>query len=345
MKDESNNEQISYEALQQTIFQDLTNRAYDIEVEEQAAENEPELFVQQVTGEAFQIVDEEDREILLQRDAHFGGSFIAMQEHYEKFSGQDMPGYYGVLETISLSRILFLADVERRLGKNLAPKILSGSDAEHVALARTAYERIAQLSNEPFSIPLQLFLDCTNSFGERSLTQEEKDTLRRNPKLLLELAAADQFRDSLFPGFGYAPLRALKWLVEAHVEEALPLCFNLLAVAQEEEEEELFSLIPKFGGEAFEYARRTFLSRPVTPFHEKLMLVLLHFSAIYEKEVKALLIQQVATSDIYHYPTILRWIVVGIGDLDQETRKTAKEKLLAHPLPHEIEQLVHELLM
>lgn len=344
MTDASPKDFASYEELQQAIFHELSMKAYDIEVEESPVQ---ELLIHTVEGDAFQVIDEEDRDILLQREAHFGGSFVAMEEYYQN------PERIGVVEALSPNRIAFLADVERRLGQNIAPKILSGRDAEHIARAKKTYDMIAELSHNDVQneMPssLKLFLRLINDEGELNsdefaLSDMEKNALLRDPKPLLQLASSDEFRDPLFPGFGKAPLRALQALAKSCVQEALPLFFRLLATAQEEEEEELLGLIPQFGEAGFEYARRTFLQRPVTPFHEKLILLLVKFMPTHENEMKMLLLQELESQELYSFPSVLQWVIVGLSDLDEGSKHFAKERLLTAKLPLQLQRLMEEVL-
>ena len=67
-----------------------------------------------------------DNSILMQRDAHFAGSFPLMIEYYQK-EGR------GMLNEIELSRIEELYEIEQRDGVNLSAVMLSGAEMEKIA--------------------------------------------------------------------------------------------------------------------------------------------------------------------------------------------------------------------
>ena len=88
--------------------------------------------------EEFGLTDSLDTQILMHRDAHFGGKFEFMIDYYTK-------GGKGVQPDFELERIQTLADTERRTGQNLSPLFLSGVEAEKVASARAAYKSLRDL--------------------------------------------------------------------------------------------------------------------------------------------------------------------------------------------------------
>nr|MCH9704062.1 hypothetical protein [Chlamydiota bacterium] len=86
----------------------------------------------------FELTDEMDHEILMHRDAHFGGDFGVMLNYYEQDG-------FGVNPDFDIERIAYLASIEQQLETNLAAVVLDGSEAERVAKARAAYSKLKEV--------------------------------------------------------------------------------------------------------------------------------------------------------------------------------------------------------
>ena len=82
------------------------------------------------------LFDEEDILILMHRDVHFSGSFSAMKEYYAN------PEAKGVFEEINPERIDLLDAVQTGIKSDLAPLLITGPNAEKVALAKKTYANI-----------------------------------------------------------------------------------------------------------------------------------------------------------------------------------------------------------
>ena len=85
--------------------------------------------------EHFPLVDAIDHEILMHRDAHFGGLFSIMLEYYRQEKK-------GVQPEFDIARIERLAALEEQLKQNLAALFLAAPEMQKVADAREAYQRL-----------------------------------------------------------------------------------------------------------------------------------------------------------------------------------------------------------
>jgi hypothetical protein len=89
--------------------------------------------------EHFPMVDAIDHEILMHRDAHFGGQFPLMLDYYQK-EGK------GIQPEFEISRIERLALLEGQLKQNLAALFLATHEIQKVADSREAYQRLTALN-------------------------------------------------------------------------------------------------------------------------------------------------------------------------------------------------------
>lgn len=251
-----------FDDVQKDLFSSLLSNNYDIETEDGEIPFEED--------NSFGVVDEEDRRILLHRDAHFSGSFPAMLEYYER------PDARGVHDEISYNRIAFLADVEKRLGRDIAPLILAGADAEKIAWARKMYADIQKASHDNPNAALFSTI-LLHEENELEFSEEDLQKLSQHPSLLLMLASSEEFRDELAPGYGKAPLDAIRLIGKLKIREGMEPLLRLLATAEGEEEEELLFALYSLGDEVLEKACSFLASKPLTPFHERMALLLLQF--------------------------------------------------------------------
>ena len=90
------------------------------------------FFYFAMNSPSYPIIDSVDKEILMHREAHFGGLFSLMLDYYQE-------GGKGVQEAFSLARIEQLALLEKELQQNLAPLYLQGAEAERVGEAKQGY--------------------------------------------------------------------------------------------------------------------------------------------------------------------------------------------------------------
>jgi len=95
-----------------------------------------------IEPEDLPLTDSIDQSILMHRDAHFSGNFDIMLNYYKEPNK-------GVCLDFELDKIIALADLEREMGTNLSALVLSGSDAEKVSKAKTAYKKLRQLYENP----------------------------------------------------------------------------------------------------------------------------------------------------------------------------------------------------
>jgi len=227
-----------------------------------------------MTAETFPLRDEQNAEILMHRDVHFGGNFKIMLDYYAK-KGK------GVCGEFDLSQIETLAEIELRAEKNLAPFILSGTEAEKVARAKKAYKKLRDLyekENLSSRFPL-LIADLILTEEENPQTEIEAIVVEKNAIVpaLLELLKAEDYYDSLFPGYGQAPALAAKCLGMIGDKRAIIALFEGLGAAEFKDEENLLQALQAIGEPAKQFLLNVVKAHPINTDNEKAAIALLSF--------------------------------------------------------------------
>ncbi|MDP1879654.1 MAG: hypothetical protein Q8K60_01780, partial [Parachlamydiaceae bacterium] len=151
----------------------------------------------------FPMVDAIDHEILMHRDAHFGGLFSVMLDYYRK-EGR------GVQPEFKISRIEQLAELEKQLKQNLAGLYLAGDEAQKVADSLTAYKKLRDI----YDMKLEKVI-YPRLIADLILTEDEEAENEVNALVnvkdkivpsLIEILRADDMYDPLFPGYGLTPV-------------------------------------------------------------------------------------------------------------------------------------------
>lgn len=231
--------------------------------------------------EELPLFDEQDKEILMHRDIHFSGSFGAMVDYYANEDAK------GVCCDIDISRILMLDKIEKISGKNLAPLLLSGVDAEKVGRMRKLYRALRSVVDKSPSSPEGIL-------AEGILSEEEVDEIVRNvpqalldkPEIIIPFLLSEEFADPLSPGYGLAPLLAAELLGKARYTGAIKTLFQCIGTGNEELETATLSALRAIGDQAKEFSKKILVARPITSDTERAALVLTYF--LPDKEITSL---------------------------------------------------------
>lgn len=202
-----------------------------------------------------------DNEILMHRDSHFGGKFSMMLDYYGS-EGK------GVDPEIKLDRIRQLMEMEEQLGKNLAPSMLTGPEAEEVGRAREVYKQlrsIYEIENAQSHYP-RLISDLILTEDEEA-EKEVEAIVKEGPAIvpsLIDLLRKDEFLNPLFPGYGFAPILAAECLGKIGDESAIRSLFEVLGKESEELEMAAIDALRNIGDSAKTFLIKVLEGRPVT---------------------------------------------------------------------------------
>lgn len=223
--------------------------------------------------ENFTLANDEDRMILMHRDAHFAGDFESMLDYY-KNEGK------GICQEISISRIRELADYEASAGKNIASLMLTGADAEKISRVRDAYKGLRELyeNSSKISGP-RLIADLILSEEE---SPEDEIAAITNEKskivpLLIDLLRSEDFYDPLFPGYGLAPTLAAKCLGIIGDKRAMRTLFEGIGEGDIYSEDCLLDALKLIGEPAKAFLLQVLQSEPLNFDNERAAIALVRF--------------------------------------------------------------------
>lgn len=255
-----------------------------------------------------------DSTILMHRDVHFGGSFGLMLDYYRK-EGR------GVHPEIELSRIEALQQIEQQTGKNLAPLMLSGVEAEQVGEALQAYRELRNLyeSKKPNKLAL-LIADLILSEEEQEKAIEavvaEKGAI---VPLLIDLMRSDRFSDPLFPGYGEAPVLAAKCLARIGDKRAMIALFEMLGEGDFFNETTVLEAIRAIGEPAKQFLLKVLRGRPLNEDNERAALGLFCFKD--DPQVALACFQLLKDIDLSKHPILAEYLVLNCETLPEPEKQ------------------------
>lgn len=316
----------THNTSEEESLQGLFNYSYEIE----SSPEDPFYEIEEGENEKLSLMHEEDRDILMHRDAHFSGNFDIMLEYYL----QDKKG--AVLH-FAEKRIEFLRNKEKVLKKNLAPLLLRGPDAEKVAQAKKMYKElgtIASSKNQNIGVQIARFILSDDEEMEEEIQKVVFFGKTAIP-YLLQILNTPVFYDSLFPGYGEMPKYAALALGFLKAKEAIPSLFALLKNEDYVFSEDAEFALRQIGEKAKEFLLKVLKSTPISEENERACLALIHFD---DPEVSTtclkILTSCLEQKSLSH--AFLSYLVYACERLPQEKRKEFEELSQKASLPHDI---------
>ncbi len=287
-----------------SIFEELSkNRAPDKKTNGHDYHNEGDL-VEEFEGESL-FTDEIDHQILMQRDAHFGGDFEIMHRYYENEAS------FGVHPDIDIERISYLAEVEKEMGQDLAPLILTAKEAEAVARARSAYAKLKEIYefDDPSSPHPRLLADLILN-EEEEPEAEIAAVVAAGPAILPELFSllkADEFYDPLFPGYGYAPYLAILAIGQIGDPSGIVPLFETLSNQAIFDEMVAIDALVEIGDPAKKFLINVLKSRPLTQDNFHAAFALTAFT--HDPQVAILCFDQLQDPEVQDKPLLRSYLI------------------------------------
>lgn len=290
----------------------------------------------------FPVVDAVDHEILLHREAHFGGQFSIMLDYYRQ-EGK------GVQPEFEMTRIERLALLEAQLKQNLAALFLDVVEAEKVADAREAYQtlRAIYMVKQPKSPYPRLIADLILAESEEAEAEiaaiiEHKDKI---VPFLIDLLRNEEFYDPLFPGYGLAPLLVVKCLERIGDKRAIISLFEALGQGDFFADEQVLKALKAIGLPAQDFLLHVVHGRPLNEDNEKAAIALIAFKD--EKDVADVCFEMIQHADVQNDPCLSTYLVLVCAGLSDPVRRQAfrvmsKSETIPSLLRQDMKAVIHD---
>ncbi|MGK5594389.1 MAG: hypothetical protein ACSNEK_03410 [Parachlamydiaceae bacterium] len=282
--------------------------------------------------DSFSLGDAMDNAILMHREAHFGGNFNIMIDYYTK-AGK------GVYEDFSLSRIEQLANYELATQQNLAPLLLTSQEAEKIALAKEAYQKlrkIYELKDEKTSQP-RLIADLILSEEEEPL-REMAAVINKQKAIvpaLLDLVRSENFYDPLFPGYGKAPYLAAKCLGQIGDASAIITLFESIGRGDFFDDDINLHALKAIGEPAKQFLLKVIKGKPMNEDNERAAIALLAFKA--DPEIANTCFDLLQTIDLKKELPLATYLILGCEGLQEDRRKPFEQWASKSTIPKELQ--------
>lgn len=222
----------------------------------------------------FPLADAIDHEILMHRDAHFGGDFEVMLGYYRSEAK-------GVQPEFTIAKIEQLAALEKEVKQNLSVLFLSAPEMEKVAESRDFYRKlksIYEMKKDTSSLP--------KIIGDLILAEEEEPkreieaVVAEKEKIvpvLIDILRNENLYDPLFPGYGLAPSLATECLGLIGDKRAIISLFESLGEGDFFADDQILKALKTIGEPAKVFLLRVLQGRPLNMDNEKAAIALTPF--------------------------------------------------------------------
>ncbi len=282
--------------------------------------------------DSFSLGDAMDSAILMHREVHFGGNFNIMIDYYQK-AGK------GVYEDFSLNRIEQLATYELATQQNLAPLLLTAQEAEKIALAKEAYQKlrkIYELKNEKTPHP-RLIANLILS-EEAEPIQEMAAVVKEQKAIvpaLLELVRSEDFYDPLFPGYGQAPYLAAKCLGQIGDASAIITLFESIGRGDFFDDDINLNALKAIGEPAKQFLLKVLKSQPINEDNERAAIALLNFKS--DPEIANTCFDLLKSMDLKKELPLATYLILGCEGLQDEDRHQFEQWASSPNIPKELQ--------
>lgn len=293
--------------------------------------------------ERAELTDEIDHQILMHRDAHFGGDFKVMLTYYQDEG-------LGVNPEFELERIGYLAQIEEQMGENLAPHILSMPEAEAVAESRRLYEQFKEIydNEEEEKSPFPRLLADLILTEEEEPEEEIAAIVAHGSKIvpeLLDLVKSEAWYNSLYPGYGYGPAFAIECLGRIGDPAAIIPLFERLGKEMVFEEEIILVALGRIGPPAQTFLCKQLKGRPLTGDTVNAAFALTTFGNV--REVSLACLEQLRDPEVRAKPLLRSYLLFNCEGLRgspelKELETYAHDETLPSDLRDDIVQLLKE---
>lgn len=291
--------------------------------------------------EEYPLADAIDHEILMHRDAHFGGHFPTMIDYYREERK-------GAILDVDLKRIERLALLEEQMKQNLAALFLSAHEMQRVADAREAYSQLKQIYevNQVKNRIPQLIADLILTEDEEGESEIQALVAQKDKvvPILIDLLKNEDLYDPLFPGYGQAPSLAVKCLGLIGDKRAIISLFESLGHEDFFADDQIVKALKEIGEPAKEFLLRVVAGRPINEDNERAAIALISFRE--DENVAETCFDLLQALDVQQDPCLPTYLVLACEGLKNPAKREAfiqlsKEGHLSRQLKEDMKAIIH----
>jgi hypothetical protein len=270
-------------------------------------------------------VDAIDMEILMHRDAHFGGNFEVMIEYYEQNG-------VGVMPDFEIQEIKRLQNLEWDLKENLSKIYLPEPAKEVVSDSQKLYQSLREAYSNSEKDPLPILLSDLILSEELVPIKEIEALVNQKEKAvppLIHLLSSPSFYEPLYPGYGRTPIFAAKCLGKIQDERAIPPLFEALGQENFFTDEEIIYALRLFGDKAKSFLIQRLIGTPFSKDNEHAAIALSAFPEDPEIAKKAL--DLLTQGDVFHRFSLASYLIFACHDLKDPQDQQVFIRLAQNP--------------
>ena len=263
----------------------------------------------------FQVVDTIDMEILMHREAHFGGSFEIMLEYYEQ-------GGVGRMFDFEVTKIKQLQSFENRLGQDLAALYLPSAAREVVDASKQLYQDLrdayAKEAPEPLAILLSDLILSEEEYPEQAIKALVAKGEECVPSLI-HLLSSPLFSDPLYPGYGRVPIFVARCLAAVQDKRAIPPLFEALGEDNFFTDEEIIKALASFGESAKRFLLNILKQSPHSKDNEHAAIALNGFPE--DEEIASSSLEMLERETTLQKTSFSSYLIFLCANLTQESER------------------------
>ncbi|MBA3815084.1 MAG: HEAT repeat domain-containing protein [Parachlamydiaceae bacterium] len=256
-----------------------------------------------------------DNQILMHREAHFGGDFALMLDYYTN-EGK------GVNKEFELSRIEELAKLEQQTGKDLVTFMLSGPEIEKIGKAKKAYKDLREVysvKNPKNKIP-KLIVDLI--FAENADTDISVEAAIAEKSAivpaLVDLLRNEDYYDPLFPGYGQARALAARCLGKIEDKRAIISLYESIGEGDFFDDDLILSALHSIGEPAKSFLLKVVHGQPINHDNEQAAIALINFKE--DPEVSLACLSILKEIDITKHEALATYLVLACEGLPKASQ-------------------------
>lgn len=266
-----------------------------------------------------------DLDILMHKDAHFGGNFSIMIDYYKEDG-------VGVMPDFELTRIEELAALEKSLGTSLSLDLLPSQATMQVEKSKKMYQSLRDVyAGQSANIATKI---SDLILTEKEFPEEEIEALLESKEAcfepLVHIVSSVDFYDPLFPGYGRTPIFAAMALEKLQDKRALPYLFAALGQENFFTDDAIIRAIISFKEDGKAFLLKRLIQEPISKENVHAIMALTTLED--DEDVAKLSLALLEKESVRKNENFMRYLIFASSGLKHETdrmRFIALKKLIA----------------